>query len=160
MPAIKLTRQAVERSSDGKTFEAIGQIKATNMSQTRTYNFDDNAPLSTISYYRLRMVDNDGTFKYSPLVTLTLAPQNGWKMLSVYPNPTKEVAYLDIESDNSRSLTVLILDVTGREQSRKQWSLERGLNKITLSNLPKGTSLVQLVDDKGRVQTQQLTRQD
>jgi len=44
---------------------------------------------ATVLYYRLRQVDLDGTFYYSPVRTVALARAAG---LALYPNPTKDGA--------------------------------------------------------------------
>ncbi|UOR05157.1 T9SS type A sorting domain-containing protein [Hymenobacter aerilatus] len=81
----------VERSLDGRRFEAVGQVAAQgNSASTRIYTFLD--PISELSgsiYYRLRQLDLDQTAHLSPVVTVQLAAVAG----TLYPNPaTSEVA--------------------------------------------------------------------
>ncbi|GAB3877645.1 hypothetical protein GCM10028824_38090 [Hymenobacter segetis] len=81
----------VERSLDGTRFERLATVAAAgNSSSARAYEHTDTQVPKTPSpqdpiYYRLRQVDADGTFSYSPVraVGLTGAAEG----LSLYPNP-------------------------------------------------------------------------
>src|SRR5690606_26093002 len=53
----------IERSQDGKEFKAIGRVGGNNNSTSiNRYNFTDKDQLPGLVYYRLKQVDNDGTF--------------------------------------------------------------------------------------------------
>jgi hypothetical protein len=58
----------MERSSDGNSFQKIGTVKPNNnTSITSNYSFVDmNAP-SDLNYYRIRFVDIDGSYTFSPV---------------------------------------------------------------------------------------------
>ncbi len=78
----------VERSADGRQFAAIGTVAAAgNSSSLRNYELLD-AELPTGAarlYYRLKQVDADGTFSYSPVRTVALTDAAAAPVL--YPNP-------------------------------------------------------------------------
>jgi hypothetical protein len=57
----------IERSNNATHFISIGQVAATNAAG---YSFADQNPLSGVSYYRLKIMDKDGSFKYSKIVTI------------------------------------------------------------------------------------------
>ncbi|MDQ2771363.1 MAG: IPT/TIG domain-containing protein [Bacteroidota bacterium] len=81
-------RFEVERSRDGRTFERIGQVAAAGSSTSaHHYNFlDTKYPGETdLLYYRLRQVDLDGTFSYSPVRVVRVG---GPATLALFPNPT------------------------------------------------------------------------
>jgi uncharacterized delta-60 repeat protein len=84
----------VERSTDGRTFAAIGRVAAAgNSTALRTYSLTDAqlaADANTL-YYRLRQVDADGTFTYSLVRTVTLT---GTSALALFPNPATTGATL------------------------------------------------------------------
>jgi hypothetical protein len=81
----------VERSHDGIVFSATGTIAARNTSQANGYNFDDLSPLSDVNYYRLRMIDKDGSSTLSPVVKV-----NAYRkmLLSVKPNPVSAIVII------------------------------------------------------------------
>jgi hypothetical protein len=73
----------VERSPDGTNFLPVGQVSARG--SYSQYEFTDASPLdmdlNRVFYYRLKMVDRDGTYRYSEVreVSLTFsAVQQTW----------------------------------------------------------------------------------
>jgi hypothetical protein len=79
----------VERSADGRTFARIGTVAAAGSnSSARSYALlDTKLPTGAATlYYRLKQVDADGTFSYSPVRTVTLTGAAAG--LALYPNPT------------------------------------------------------------------------
>ncbi|MBP6575053.1 MAG: T9SS type A sorting domain-containing protein [Flavobacteriales bacterium] len=99
---------AVERSGDGRTFEAIEQVQgAGNSVQLVDYNATDRAPLSGINYYRLLQTDFDGTTHYSDVVSVTFAQSE----LFAYPNPVEDQVWL---RGTSAGEEVSVHDAMGR----------------------------------------------
>ena len=82
-------RFEVERSANGRDFERIGTVAAAGSSSSaRTYALlDARLPVgAALLYYRLRLVDLDGTFSYSPVRTIQL-PDSPTHQLTLFPNP-------------------------------------------------------------------------
>ncbi|NML67126.1 hypothetical protein HHL22_18125 [Hymenobacter sp. RP-2-7] len=81
-----------ERSVDGIAFIRIGAAAAAgSSSSTRNYSLlDASLPVGSGQlYYRLRQVDADGSFRYSPVRTVTSVSQTGAMLMDLYPNPTR-----------------------------------------------------------------------
>jgi hypothetical protein len=58
----------IERSGDGPSFDAIGEIKgAGNSTEEKHYEFTDENPLPGINYYRIKQTDYDGQYSYSEI---------------------------------------------------------------------------------------------
>jgi Secretion system C-terminal sorting domain len=80
----------IERSNDGNSFTAIGEIKAANNSSIAVnYTCTDKYPLNGKNYYRLKMVDKDGYFEYSKVVVINIL-SNSTGAVRLYPNPAKD----------------------------------------------------------------------
>lgn len=76
----------VQRSADGANWNVIGELPAAPAAANgATYEFTDNAPLAGVNFYRLRQVDVDGRFGFSPIVTLE--GNAGAVTGNVFPNP-------------------------------------------------------------------------
>jgi hypothetical protein len=76
----------VQRSHDLQEFSDLGTVAASGDTQSRnTYAFVDEAPLPGANYYRLRLVDADGTHEYSKVIDALLHPDQ--PQLLVSPNP-------------------------------------------------------------------------
>jgi hypothetical protein len=84
----------VEKSQDGRLFEAIGNVEAAGFSLVRIdYSFADPAPGPGANYYRLRQVDFDGTVNFSKVIEVWLPDAAA---VAVYPNPFQEFVHLKL----------------------------------------------------------------
>ncbi|MCC2544915.1 FG-GAP-like repeat-containing protein [Hymenobacter sp. BT175] len=102
----------VERSLDGVAFVAIGKVEAAGMSSTRRGygHLDAQLPGSaSLLYYRLRQMDQDGTFSYSPVRVVALHGVSA--ALVLYPNPTAGATMLTGAEPGAGAQ---VLDVLGR----------------------------------------------
>ena len=105
-------RFEVEASADGRTFRRIGQVPGRGSStQPHEYQLVDPAIAryaASLVYYRLRQVDADGTFAYSPVRTVAA---RGLAGLALFPNPTKQAATL---TGAEPGVAVTVFDAVGR----------------------------------------------
>ena len=60
----------VEYSTNVKRFDKIGTVMSQSFSNGGLYNFSHNMMIGNTMYYRLKMVDQDGSFKYSKIISL------------------------------------------------------------------------------------------
>jgi len=117
----------IERSRDGDTWETISQVAAAgNSSEVKYYEYiDDKLPFSRskdqIFYYRLRLTDQDGSFKYSDIKGVNFNRQTADGVIAVYPNPATQMVHIDIAGmDESQGETKLrIFDMYGRVMSTR-----------------------------------------
>ncbi len=89
----------VERSLDMENFEMIGLVQGQGESLSDVYyDLNDSDALFGVIYYRLKAVDIDDTFEYSPVVKI----ENGFNgQVSVYPNPAVQKGYVKIQLPSS-----------------------------------------------------------
>lgn len=93
----------IQRSENSQTWHRIGVLTSSGESTVRkTYHFEDPAPLGGLNYYRLKMVDKDGTFAYSRIQGVDFS---GTSRFSIYPNPATERLFID-NHDKVKSVTV------------------------------------------------------
>jgi len=83
---INISSFTVERSSDGISFETLGNIKAANAAASlQDYQYSDKGLVAGRYYYRLQVNGLDGDITYSKVISVQVkGSTNG---LSVYPNP-------------------------------------------------------------------------
>jgi uncharacterized delta-60 repeat protein len=105
----------IERSTDGKTYKAIGQVAASgNSSLTKHYSFADQSPyMSTSNYYRLNMQDVDGVIKYSKTLIIKFDGQLTTSM-TVFPNPTRELLQVQLPDGMNGTVGLQVFDLNGR----------------------------------------------
>lgn len=116
---------AVERAIDGKIFgEVLRVAGAGTTSQPQTYEALDRAPLAGLAYYRLRLVDHDGTTTYSPIVAVTMTtkrPAITGLVAQVMPNPALAAGPLTLRVQQEVAVPVqlTITDLQGRVLHRQ-----------------------------------------
>jgi len=77
----------VERSSNGSSFSQVGAVTA-NGSGNNSYGFTDaNTTEANTLYYRLKMIDKDGSFTYSQTVQVVIPTNSNVQGISLAPNP-------------------------------------------------------------------------
>jgi hypothetical protein len=81
----------VEKSVDAINFTYIGEKAAAgNSSVSLNYTLNDEHPVLGNNYYRLKMIDKDGQFKYSEIINIKVnnVPIATDGIVKIYPNPT------------------------------------------------------------------------
>jgi hypothetical protein len=123
----------VERSDDGQFFFALDKINAAgNSTSGQEYSYIDKkiTNAGTI-FYRLRMVDKDGTEKYSKTISVN-SYFTQVTIKNLYPSIIKigEEFTTEIVSDKNRVLSVSILSYSGKVLETKNYQLNKGGNII------------------------------
>ena len=130
-------RFIVERSNNGKCFNAIGTVYgAGNSSKSREYSFIDYNPLKKINYYRLKQVDFDGSDHYSS----TIAVNTEDKTNEFIINQSEDV--LHISNNNLREFfTVEMYNTTGKKVFQGKGT---GTIRTGLENIPRGLYIINI----------------
>jgi len=124
----------VERSTDGRAFEVLGEIAGAGDSfEEQSYFFTDEFALSGTNYYRLRQVDLDGTETLSEVREVTISALD---QLSVFPNPATD----QLSVKGFTSGPVRVLDLQGRTVISQNIS---AFETLKISELPSGIYLLQ-----------------
>jgi hypothetical protein len=96
----------LERSSDAIQFTVVHTQPTT---RSGNYGYTDNAAPAGKNYYRLKTVDNDGSYMYSPIILLN---SSAISTVSIYPNPTTDV--VTISSNGLINTNAVVSDMNGR----------------------------------------------
>lgn len=133
-------RFEIERSTDGKSFTKIGDVKGNGTThQLRQYTFTDAHP-APINYYRLKQVDLDGTSDYSEIVQVSLAINKA--QLEIYPVPAlddihiRQVTFINtIRITDINSATQMIQQIDGYDATLDIQKLAPGIYILEVKNL-------------------------
>lgn len=118
----------IEKSGDGKNFEAIGSLIATNAPK---YSFVDNVPASGTNYFRIKAVDKDGTISFSN--TVKLSNRKSDASVAVTPNPIiNGTVNLQLSNFTKSEYNVSLFDATGKITFSKKMTIESGSSAQTL----------------------------
>lgn len=134
----------VERSSNAKDFEEIVIVGgAGNSNVVRSYTYIDVNPDANIVYYRLKMVDFNGEYTYSRMLSVRLHGK-AVQLTNKYMENGNLV--LNINSPESAILQLRILSVNGQEVYNEQLQIKRGnrMIRIPLESLASGMYIMQL----------------
>jgi energy-coupling factor transporter ATP-binding protein EcfA2 len=139
----------IERSNDGNTYTNIGFVAAKNTA-SNTYTFNDHLQIKNATYYRLKIIDKDGSFKYSSVIVMNA--KSGIK-LDIYPNPAINNLVITHPQSTVNS-TVKIINIDGKNLITQ--NLQNGATQSTIdvSKLIKGNYLVVFENDGTRSATQ------
>jgi PQQ-dependent dehydrogenase (s-GDH family) len=125
----------IERSIDGNSYNKIGTVTASgNSSVPLDYSYTDNDVITlsaSVIYYRLKIMDRDGHYDYSNLVTVSLADIAG--RVTIFPNPAAENANVTIGAISDGNVQCKILDNAGRTVLQNAAGLKKGRNNIVIN---------------------------
>lgn len=139
----------IQRSLDAKAWKAIGSTPSSGDSkQIVNYQFDDVTPFAILNYYRLKMVDLDGSFSYSRIVKVGTAPKID--DLIVYPNPVSQrLFFSEILVGNVQKVQL----VSSEGKTVRSLGIPISSDGIDVTNLPTGIyTLILLVRDGSTIQ--------
>ena len=141
----------VEWSADGRNFYSIGTVQAFGNSDVeRNYSFLHKDVAAGNNFYRLKIIDENGSFSYSPVVKLNFAAKG---IIKVYPAVTNSNINIELNAAKQEATTMMIFDHTGRLLSSKRVQLMAGYNKIdhSVGNLPAGEYVLKLANSTDNI---------
>ena len=118
----------IESRIDGGAFVEAGITQANgSLKDDASYNFNYDIPFGTSSFieFRIRMINQDGSFSYSRILRIN-AKQTSTTGIAIAPNPVRGKFQMTISS--SSDTKVLFVDMQGRTVSVINQMLKKGTN--------------------------------
>ena len=149
---INTSHFVIERSTDGNRFSGIGNVSAqgrNNIAGSFNYSSTDADAANQSSqrlYYRLKMVDIDGTFKYSNIISVSLPLTIG--KLSISPNPVINDVKVTIASPTDGRVQWKLIDNVGRIILKGSENVKKGTGNnfsIDMNRLPAGAYYLNII---------------
>lgn len=139
----------IEKSIDGSLFTAIGfKNAAGNFSNRSFYNFTDVEFKGGVTYYRLKMIDIDGKFKYSAIVVMRKVKSNE---VRIWPNPFTTEMNIAYQAETNSTIHLKVTDVLGRVMLLQKLPVNKGSNQLKVSlleGLTNTTYIVEIIDSR------------
>jgi hypothetical protein len=130
----------VERSTDGRLFEAVGALPAQgNSQQTISYQLVDPDPSAGTSYYRLIQTDLDGTISVSHVVELRNTSAGRSEL--PFPNPAQDELWVPLTAGHSID-RIALYDLQGHELRSTVVLRSDRIKRVDLRDLPDGPYMV------------------
>jgi hypothetical protein len=128
-----LKSMIVERSDDGLNFTSLISMQPRGTSGNgASYSTTDAFPYSGNSFYRLKLIDLDGSFAYSGILSFQTKSQD-LIVTQLYPNPVRDRLYMQLQSAKDRQVNVSIFDITGKPLQADVLRLKKGMNNTDIS---------------------------
>lgn len=153
----------VERSRNGSlTFEYVAKVQAKQGSGTKVYEYDD-VYITGKAFYRLKMLNLDGTYSYSNVVSIETDCQNDITGIKLFPNPignSHSTLTMNFISQQESIAWITLTDMLGIEQLRFPVTIKEGENVLNtdISNLAAGTFIISIGPENGRVISKQFVK--
>ncbi len=128
---INLQSFVIEKSFDCNAFNSIDIVHANNTNTINQYNTIDKTLLEKTTYYRLKQIDADGKFSYSNIIAIN-PKASSINTVSVYPNPTRGIAQLNIQSTANSKAALMVMDLAGKIFLHANTDIVKGSQVIQL----------------------------
>ncbi len=154
-------RFELERMFTGGTYQKIGQVPAAgNSSVTKNYQLQDNQfSRNTANFYRLKIIDKDGRFKYSHVVELSTTAKG---FFEIYPNPLNtDLLTVKIPAVyHTADLQISVSNAIGQKlYDQKSTINNSGTSTLSLNKLPAGIYLLEIRNEKEILYTTRLVKE-
>jgi uncharacterized lipoprotein YddW (UPF0748 family) len=134
----------IERAINNLNFKKINQLNANDGSAYFDYKlYDYDIVENGIYYYRLKMLDKDGSFTYSDIRKIEV--KNTRNILTAFPNPVAVAGKLQLHwSNKNANIAYRIIQLDGKEVSKNKIQFTNGVAFLPLnSKIKAGIYLVQ-----------------
>lgn len=110
-------QEAIPGKSDLEGYKSIGFVAGNgNSNSPKEYHFIDNTATSGSYAYRLKQLDNDGTFKYSETVEANVGHiPNDYSLNQNYPNPFNPSTTIAYDIPKTSFVRISVYDILGKE---------------------------------------------
>ncbi|PWU02888.1 MAG: hypothetical protein C5B52_04385 [Bacteroidetes bacterium] len=145
----------IQRSlNNGANYTAItfldSKAPGGNSNSGYEYSYLDKSPGSSEIYYRIKQVDRDGKFSFTPV--RIVGPNTGSNHVLIFPNPAQSEITIVLPDNYSKS-TLIIRDASGRALINR--SLSGNSNTISISGYAKGIYIVEIRDELNNILKQE-----
>jgi hypothetical protein len=158
----------VQRSTDQSAWQPVGYVPGHGTTQEEyAYAFEDLPPAPpaqvTTLYYRLKQMDLDGAFGYSPVVNVTIdgAPYS-LALHAAYPNPASERITLRFSLPEAVHARMTVYALSGQQMMSFEGADLSGAGEhlltVNTSSLMAGSYLVELAAGDARLVRQFVVR--
>lgn len=147
----------VQRSVDTRNWTKLDFIESKGLNgdskQNLDYTFYDKSPVNGNNYYRLKQIDLDGTYAYSPIRSAAI--DINLIQINTYPNPVVENLTIDgLKGEES----IKIFNSTGRlllDEINNRGNVKKS---ILMNSFADGIYIIQVTDNSGMVQTRKVLK--
>ncbi len=146
LPGNNITQFEIEKSLDGIIFNKIASLQQN--SSITNYGFTDPEKLTAITYYRLKLLNQNGLYSYSSGIALS-NKEVEFEIKSI-TNPVKDHLLLDYVIPRDSRVEIILYDLLGNPVKQQQLNGRKGWNKTSLDfvkDLPLGIYILSVTNN-------------
>jgi len=145
------------------SWETLGFVEGHgNSNSPKEYSYTDKNPLGgSVFIYRLKQIDNDGTYEYSDEIEVEIIPTE-FALYQNYPNPFNPGTKIRYQLPQESKVIIKLYDILGSEvitllnEKKESGVYEVDFNsQSTAGGLPSGTYIYSMVAD-GFIETKKM----
>ncbi|WP_207632802.1 T9SS type A sorting domain-containing protein [Foetidibacter luteolus] len=141
----------LQRSSQDSPFKLLAKLNAAgNSSVMKEYTYTDARPGAGTNFYRLKVIDKDGKYSFSPIIKLENSDE-GFAAV-VYPNPAADRLFLRFNVPVAQEVSVTISAINGNPLISSRLSIAAGSadKTMNISSLAAGTYFITITGNTKR----------
>lgn len=149
----------VLRSTDGKNFSEISTVFISNKAGTESYTFADPKELDAITYYRLKIINKDGSVAFSNIISLKSATEKPNTGITILKNPVESTLTFTYSANTTSQGQVSIYNTVGVKVYSSRLQSQKGINAVSLnldSHMASGAYILEVVNGTERAVTRMI----
>ena len=137
-------------------FEKTGFIEGAGTTNTmQQYMFEVPSLVFGKHEFRLKQIDFDGSFAFSPTISLTIDEYESQAVITIYPTPFNPETNIDLYVQQTQHVVIEAFDMLGRNVARiAAGTIESGINhtfQFKAADLPTGIYFIRVQGDTFRL---------
>jgi len=149
------------RSTDNENWNIVGFITGNGTTTIlHSYQYTDEVKITGNYYYKLKQVDYNGEFDYSPTIEVRLVQPSDFTLYQNFPNPFNPNTNITFEIPFQIEVKIILYDVTGQEiKTITNQKYEAGFHSVVLNadDLSSGVYLYRMTTLSGYTAVKKLT---
>jgi hypothetical protein len=135
----------VEQSPDARLWNTVGRVTAGNLAAGGRYQFTKEKFVSPRAFFRLKVIDKDGSFAHSKMVMLKSGTELGVEIIG---NPVKSAINVAIHNPQPETINAALVDINGRRVGQVVYKHPGGSSVLQMQ-APAGSAGIYLLQLQG-----------